>query len=231
MRKIKNQIKEQFPWLIDPIRQIKAVWRRSESMEEHFTRSYQTHWFGGTESHSGIGSGMEATRYIRDDLPGIVADLDARSFLDIPCGDYYWMKSIDLGVDSYIGADLPQIIIDDNRRQFPDVRFDKIDITTDVLPTVDIIFCRDLFVHFKYTNIWEAIANIKKSHSKYLMTTTFVLHETNEDLILTGTWRPLNLEHPPFNFPKANQYLYEDGPESDNAQRSKSLGVWRIADL
>jgi hypothetical protein len=37
--------------------------------------------------------------------------------LDIPCGDFNWMKLLNLGVD-YIGADIVGELIAENRRRF-----------------------------------------------------------------------------------------------------------------
>ena len=49
--------------------------------------------------------------------------------------------------------------------------------------------------------------------------------------IVTGDWRPLNLERPPFGFPPAHELINEQCSEGNGAFRDKSLGLWRIADL
>jgi hypothetical protein len=54
--------------------------------------------------------------------------------------------------------------------------------------------------------------------------------EENED-ITTGDWRLLNLEKPPFNFPKPLQLLNEQCSEGGGQFCDKSLGLWRVQDI
>ncbi len=88
------------------------------------------------------------------------------------------------------------------------------------------IFCRDCFVHLSYADIAKATNNIKRSGSRYLLTTTFG-RKSNHDII-TGDWRPINLCAPPFNWPAPVEIIYED-ESGDN--HDKAMGLWRISDL
>lgn len=99
------------------------------------------------------------------------------------------------------------------------------DITTSVLPDVDLIFCRDCFVHFSYSDIKKAIANIKKSNASYILTTTFQ-NSINFDIV-TGNWRPINLESAIFNLPKPLEVILEGEEE----YKDKSMALWRVDDL
>jgi hypothetical protein len=56
------------------------------------------------------------------------------------------------------------------------------------------------------------------------------IYETNH-WITTGDWRLLNLEKPPFNFPKPLQLLNEQCSEGGYQFRDKSLGLWRVQDI
>ena len=76
----------------------------------------------------------------------------------------------------------------------------------------------------------QALENIKRSGSKYFMTTTFPGEETNAN-IDTGGWRPLNLEKPPFQFPPPLYLLNEQCTEMDGAFADKSMGVWEVGML
>ena len=51
---------------------------------------------------SGPGSSLVQTATIRRDIPALLASLGIRSFLDAPCGDFNWMRHVDLGVERYI---------------------------------------------------------------------------------------------------------------------------------
>ena len=71
----------------------------------------------------------------------------------------------------------------------------------------------------------KALANLKRSGSTYLLTTTFVARGSNDD-IRVGRWRPLNLERAPFNLPAPLRSIDEECPEPAN--RDKRLALWRI---
>ncbi len=138
------------------------------------------------------------------------------------------MKSVGLDID-YIGGDIVDELIQDNQRRYggDGRRFMHLDLLQDELPPVDLILCRDCLVHFSYQHIFRAIKNVKHSCSRYLLTTTFVGREANED-IPTGGWRPINLQRPPFCFPVPLKLIDEQCP--DNEYRDKHLGLWKTVD-
>ncbi|RMF81347.1 MAG: class I SAM-dependent methyltransferase [Chloroflexi bacterium] len=190
---------------------------------------YHRNIWQGAESRSGTGSDLHRTEKLRAILPGIVRELDAKSFLDIPCGDFNWMQAVDLGVDLYIGGDILRVIVEHNRRQYANEwrRFAVLDITSSPLPQVDIVFCRDLFIHLSNADVLRALENVKRSQSQYLITTTFPSQPHNTD-IPTGLYRAINLERPPFALPPPLQVIAE---ESFAELPDRSLGIWKISDL
>ena len=202
------------------------------SIEERFNYIYRTNHWRGKKSISGQGSELSQTKTIRENLPEIFVNYKIQSMLDLPCGDFNWMETISLNLSNYIGGDIVQEIIDSNNRNYSnEIRsFVKLDITKDPLPKVDLIFCRDCFVHLSNDDILKAIENIKKSQAKLFMTTTFTACRSNEDIV-TGDWRILNLMKKPFNFPKATLILNENCTEGDGTYADKSLGLWKINDL
>jgi hypothetical protein len=201
------------------------------TLQRKFTEIFYANAFGGKESKSGEGSGMEQTGAIRRELPRLLKELNVRSVLDIPCGDWFWMRFVDLGEIDYVGADIVNALVDANRRRFqrPQRTFQLLSVVEDPLPNVDLILCRDLLVHLNFTDCRKAIINMKRSGSRYLLTTTFANRDSNEELC--GLWRPLNLEIPPFNLPKRLFLLNEGCTEYDNAFTDKSLGLWKLEDL
>jgi SAM-dependent methyltransferase len=179
--------------------------------------------------NSGVGSDLEATQAIVSSLPNVFESLSVRSVLDIPCGDFVYMRQINLGSITYIGADVIEELILSHQRLHESAQkhFRVLDIVTSDLPDVDLVLCRDCLVHFSDRLIKKAVNNIKRSRSRYLLTTTFPEHTTNK-AIVTGSWRPLNLCAPPFDFPPPIR-LINDGytaPFED-----KSLGLWHVHDL
>jgi hypothetical protein len=205
---------------------------KKKTLGEVFGRVYQTNFWGNPDSRSGAGSDLIQTAEIRKRIPEIVADLGARTMLDIPCGDFHWMKEVELNVE-YIGADIVEELMRRNQKLFstPLRRFIVCDITKGPVPIVDLVLCRDLLVHLSYQDAFAALRNMRLSGSKYLLTTTFTERSHNFDIPTTGKWRPLNLKLAPFKFGEPLLLVNEKCTEGDGAWSDKSLGLWRIADL
>jgi len=205
---------------------------KNRALGEVFAKVYRTNFWGSPESRSGAGSDLVQTAEIRRRIPEVIAHLGARTILDIPCGDFHWMKEVGLNVE-YIGADIVEELMRRNQELFstPLRRFIVCDITKGPVPTVDLVLCRDLLVHLSYQDAFAALRNLRLSGSKYLLTTTFTERSRNFDIPTTGKWRPLNLRLEPFKFGEPLLLVNEKCTEGDGAWSDKSLGLWRIADL
>lgn len=227
--KFKTFLKSRLPFLVPLWRRVKFFSPTGVSPQQRFTRIFRRNTWGDDDSLSGTGSSLTQTESIRRVLPSLIRELDCRSLLDIPCGDFFWMKSVGLDID-YTGGDIVDELISDNQRLYgrDGRRFVHLDLLQDTLPQVDLILCRDCLVHFSYEHILQALSTIKGSGSKYLLTTTFIEREKNED-IPTGGWRPINLQRPPFGFPEPLRLIDERCP--DDGYRDKHLGLWKTADI
>lgn len=183
-------------------------------------------------SISGPGSTVEQTREIVKQLPEILDTYQIKKVLDIPCGNFNWIRQIDWTRTQYIGADILNKVIRKNIEKFKSnlISFEVLDITMDTLPYVDLIFCRDCLVHLSFVDIYKALTNIKRNGARYLMTTTFTNEENNEDII-SGGWRPINLCLQPFNFPEPVFLLDEQCTEANGIFADKCLGFWEISSL
>jgi len=84
-------------------------------MEDIFTGIYLSNGWSGKESKSGTGSDLDQTRIIRQQIPKLFRKLGIKSVLDVPCGDFWWFKEMDLGNIKYIGADIVPELIKSNR--------------------------------------------------------------------------------------------------------------------
>jgi SAM-dependent methyltransferase len=197
-----------------------------------FRDIYRRHHWAGSESASGAGASADQTAEIRRSLPALLAELGIAAMLDLPCGDYGWMRTLDLPVARYIGADLLPEIVEPLASRFADARreFRVIDLTRDALPAADLLFCRDCLVHLSYEDIARALANVLRSGIPYILTTTFPGAEPNEDIV-TGDWRTLDLERAPFQLPPPMRILNEGCTEGGGAFADKSLGLWRAEEL
>ena len=210
-----------------------------EARRSMFTKIYrQNHWQGA--SKSGTGSDLGQTQAIRTALRQAIIDLNIKTLLDAPCGDFFWMRAADLPLEKYIGADIVPSLIAANQEQYGrqpggEARkggreFIVRDIVRESLPQVDVIFCRDCLVHLTFADIRAALRNFQSSGAKYLLTTTFVKHPENAD-IFTGMWRPLNLEKPPFNLPPPLRLLDEQCTEEGGKYANKCIGVWELGKM
>lgn len=197
-----------------------------------FTQIYKENRWASNESISGPGSARQQTVAVIARLPEIISEFGIGSMLDIPCGDFNWLKSVDLKAVDYIGADIVDELVAQNEKLYKtgNVSFRKLNLLSDVLPKVDLVFCRDCLVHFSFGDIFTALQNIKSSGSTYLLTTSFVGHAGNED-ILTGQWRPVNLTEAPFHLPEPVKVISEECTENDGKYADKSLCLWRTDDL
>jgi SAM-dependent methyltransferase len=195
-----------------------------------FRHAYRTNLWGGTESPSGPGSSHDQTARLKHALPDLLHQLGSRTLLDLPCGDGHWMASIALPGIRYIGADLLPELVSRAAAGSPGREFQQLDLTTSPLPPADLLLCRDCLVHLSFEDIGRALGNIRRSGIPYLLATTFPDEPENRDVI-TGDWRPLNLQRPPFHFPVPVVLLREGCTEQGGLFADKSLGLWRVADL
>jgi ubiquinone/menaquinone biosynthesis C-methylase UbiE len=187
-------------------------------------------WLGG-ESVSGPGSSLEQTATLREALPGALRSVSTATLLDVPCGDWNWMQHVDLPVSRYVGMDLvPQIVAANNARFGSASRtFVVGDVLRTRLPRVDAVLCRDLLVHFSDDDVFRALRRIARV-SQYVFTTTFTERPSNAPII-TGLWRPLNLQAEPFCLPAPVALINEGCTEGEGEFADKAIGAWRSADL
>ncbi len=183
---------------------------------EAFSTIFRENRWGSNESLSGLGSALESAS-VKDAvrvLDAIIRDHGVTSILDVPCGDFYWMPLIlgrfpKLG---YIGLDIVPDLIDYNKAKYPDRDFRVSDVCADALPCADLIFCKDLLLHLAYKDIALALANFRRSGSRYLVVTSnegALNHELVADQL--GAHRNVNLVAAPFNLPPPfwnDNYLY-----------------------
>ena len=195
-----------------------------------FTKIYKNNSWGSKESRSGGGSTLARTAAIRSNLASLFSKWDIKSLLDAPCGDFNWMRAVDLScLDYYIGLDIVDQIIQENIKKYggPNRRFFTIDIVNHPLPQVDLILCRDCIQHLTDQDVFAMIANFKHSKSRFLLTSNYPKTSENKDIdqiyhTTRITYR--NLLLPPFQFPEP-LFVINEGFEE------KILALWRIDSL
>lgn len=220
-------------FLVESVRyRLEKLRLRRKKIDEVFTDIYRENAWESEASVSGSGSDLEQTRTIARELPRLFEDLGVKRVLDVPCGDFGWMSTVDLSGVHYTGADIVEELVERNRQQHgaENVHFELLNLTDDDLPQVDLIFCRDCLPHFSFSHLRRALENVCRSGSTYFLTTTFTGRAQNKD-IATGQWRPLNLEAPPLSLPAPERIVVEECTEAGGAYADKSLGLWRVEAL
>ncbi|MCS5712448.1 glycosyltransferase [Candidatus Berkiella aquae] len=202
------------------------------NLADKFSTVYENNLFGGNISRSGEGSDLVQTATIREAIPKLLVEFNISSMLDAPCGDWYWMRNIVLNIPQYIGVDIVDALIKKNQTLYSrdNVQFKCVNLVKDSIPQAELIFSRDCFVHLAYQDIFAILHQFKASGAKYLLTTTFVDRQHNDDLG-EGFWRPLNLQLAPFNFPEPVRIINENCTEENGAFNDKSLALWKLDEL
>jgi SAM-dependent methyltransferase len=201
--------------------------------ESVFTEIMRARAWGDGESVSGAGSGLARTAELRARMPELLARLGVRSVLDAGCGDFHWMRAVDLPGRRYVGVDVVPELVARLRAEHArrGRRFLHRDLTRDRLPRVDLVLCREVLFHFPDDDVRRALVNLRtRTRATWLLTTSFRQRPENPPIPL-GSWRPLNLEAAPFRFPPPVEEI-EDLPIAEReAYADKRLCLWRFADL
>lgn len=182
-----------------------------------------------SESYSGRGSCTDTTEDIRQHLPLIFEKYNIKSITDSPCGDWNWMKLVNLKNIDYIGYDVVKEIIQKNIINFKtnNIHFELKNIIQENIKKSDLIICRDFTFHISNNDVLTLLNNFKKSGFKYLLSTSFEDIEINNDISTDSGgygFRKLNLMKHPFNL---NDYLYgflETHPEN----LGRGMYLWKI---
>ena len=199
------------------------------SLEGRFDRIYERRKWpgGGDETKSGAGSTLAATQSIRKSIPELLESIGAQALLDVGCGDYNWMKEVDLPC-RYHGVDIVNSVIMANQERYggPDVSFACLNAVSDPLPSgFDIVLCREVLFHLSFQDSMRMLRNIAACDARYLLTTTTPEISRNEDIV-SGEFRNLNLLQPPFDFPPPEKIISDS-----TVSRGRALGLWKISDL
>lgn len=201
------------------------IWAEDESLKEIFDRIYEKNLWQSSETVSGKGSELIFAQNLLLHLPVVLKKYNVKTVVDAPCGDYNWILHLDYRFEKYTGIDIVQKLIEKNKKYENErVKFFAGDILTYNIPSSDLIFCRDCFIHLTFKQIFKALENFKKSGAGFIMLTSYD-NCRNED-VLAGQFRKINLLLPPFNFPAPKDIIQELPSEE-----GKYFCLWKLEDL
>lgn len=147
-----------------------------------------------------------------------------QSIIDVPCVDISSLDPSLLGEIRYTGITDSKDRARGLQAQFGSSlrTFLSMEITVDVLPKADLIFCWDKLCTLSPENAQAAITQFKKSGAQFLLMRHYPGVKKNREN-KTGEAQPVNWTLPPYNFPEPIIHIIERGD-----QEMESLALWNL---
>ncbi|HEY3619397.1 MAG TPA: class I SAM-dependent methyltransferase [Candidatus Sulfotelmatobacter sp.] len=220
---IERELPGRMATMLGPVLPGQELSNANKILVDRFTQVFEENLWGDSETVSGWGS--------RKDSPSVAAAISAleiakttanfMSINDIPCGDFNWIEKFLRNVPEicYRGFDIVSALIHKNKMLYPNYEFELLDVTSTLPPRADLILSKDFFNHLTYADVKKALANMKKSHSGYLLASNN-FDVVNEELPANAgsSSRHLDLCAEPFNLPVP-------------IWRTHYMGLWKFSDI
>jgi hypothetical protein len=192
--------------------------------QQAFQTIFEENRWESSESRSGRGSTVAYTKPLRPLLERCLKTLNVKVFLDVPCGDFNWMKYVTLPDGTrYIGGDIVTSLVHDLQKKYGNERysFHTIDIVEGPLPNADLWLCRDVLFHLPNQDIQKVFRNFVAASIPYMLTTTYNFSRKNDD-VKAGGFRFINLRLLPFMLPPPLSMV----PDFVAPEPPRYLGLW-----
>ena len=132
--------------------------------KELLKRSFAKNWIsGGKETPCGLGSKVDSTEEIREALPKIFIKYHIKKVNDAGCGDFNWIRMVNLSDVDYLGYD----IIDRKEEKKANLPFQELDICSELMRDCDLIICRDVLFHLPNKYVLMALNNLDRMNNGY----------------------------------------------------------------
>lgn len=174
------------------------------TLNSKFEAIYVDNLWRSDESRSGSGSEISQTVNIRTWLKNWIKQNPNCSIVDAPCGDLNWMKLVlsETKVE-YLGCDIVDDLIKINSTKYGNeyIKFKKMNICEEELPSANLIIVRDCLFHLSFEDIDMFLKLLRNVDYEYLLTTTHIVDVDykNSDIV-SGDFRKIALFRTPFNF-------------------------------
>lgn len=162
------------------------------------------------------GPGTDHSRGTIDAMNILIEKFGFRNWLDIACGDGTIMHEIFAQHNiKYHGIDCVEPLL----KTFRDWHHDSFTLTKKIvlqhgdarfadLPQMEIALVRDVLFHLPFLDALQIISNIRKSGTRFMLTTTFPAAVRNFS-IDAGDWYPINIALKPFELKPS--IMFDDG--------------------
>jgi SAM-dependent methyltransferase len=176
------------------------------------------------DSLSGVGSTEVATRELSTQLAEFLREVGCRRLVDVGCGDFNWMRTVNGDFD-YLGVDVVPQVIEQNVARYGNTRrrFLCADATITPIESGDVAICREVLFHLSFKDGMNLLHNVRAAGFRYVLFTTDNGVWFNSD-IRSGDFRRINLRKSPYSLPTPVRELVDD-----KVSKGRSLGVWQGA--
>lgn len=165
---------------------------------------------------------FEGTESLRSQLPAIFAKYNIQSVFDVGCNDCQWAKEMSQYA-TYRAGDIQQDVVEWVQAHWPDVNIQQFNALTDQYPKVDVVFARNLAIHFNTAGKKQFLLNWLSSGTPWIMMT----HEPgwwNDDDFepIPGVLQTSvpNWEVAPWNFPPPTAVAH------DPVGKPRTMSLW-----
>lgn len=200
-------------------------------------------------SPNGPGASLDLTVELREQLPELLVRHHIISMLDVACGDWNWMRLVDLGRIQYLGWDVDPTLVERCARRIVEGDFVKTDyahneidatfecvnaLTVPEIPMVDLILCRDLLGHFPNEYIATVLNKFALSDSTFLLASTYpdadnqFTYHPDDYAWLGYMEHPVDLQQPPFSMGNPIEVIPEATGPSGVLAVPHELALFRL---
>jgi hypothetical protein len=117
------------------------------------------------------------------------------------CGDWQFSQAVNWGEAHYRGYDIVESVITANKEKYADegIEFFLYSGEPTELPSADLLIMKDVLQHLSNKRVTEILSHAPRF--KYVLITNSIHPdgETQNVDIPDGSWRYLDVRHPPFN--------------------------------
>ena len=206
-------------------------------------------------SLSGPGSNAEQTVGVRTALPVLLGLLGVRSIIDVPCGDFNYMRSVLTAPPTppqlvYQGMDIVTTLVEQLQAAYGTeqghavsgnakhhrISFARFDLSLEYLWPADLVVIRDVLFHFSASRVNEVRRRIALSGCRFALVTYFPRGNNKRSLSKFhpghgfSSYASWNFEAEPFGLPPPLLTVGNDGPPC-RGDGCRVMGLWQCSKL
>jgi hypothetical protein len=168
-------------------------------------------------------SSINGTEKLRSKMIEIFKKYNINKMFDAGCNDCEWIRTVHYDGFEYSGGDISLSMVSKAWSESPHLNVILHDITTDLIPDVDVLFVRDVTLHLNNQDRHLVIKNWISSTVPWLLITHSPYVSYNTDVTYTETFpaSEINWCIAPWNFPVPTDQLFEF-----DSNQGRCMALW-----